>query len=148
MVPRPRIRFARFTVASAIATTITQLVFVTGYSFGPNDALTVSTVAFAAGTVPHFLMVRYWAWAEHDPSRLGRQLTGYLVVTVAGGAASIGLATLAEPLVATLDPDWQAVLLSAAYLAASGPVFLAKFFVFDRIFATPPAEPVRKAVAA
>lgn len=146
MVTRPRIRFARFTVASAIATTITQVVLVAGYAFGPADALTASTVAFLAGAVPHFLMVRYWAWAEHDPSQLGRQLTGYLVVTVVGGVASIGLTTLTEPLVTTLAPAWPAVLLSVAYLLASGPVFLAKYFVLDRLFAASPSLPPRESI--
>jgi len=148
MVTRPRIRFARFTVASAIATTITQLVLVAEYAVGTGDALTASTVAFLAGAVPHFVLVRYWAWAEHDPSKLGRQLTGYLAVTALGGVASIGLTTLTEPLVTTLAPDWQVILLSVAYLVASGPVFLVKFVVLDRLFAASPSRTPRESTTA
>lgn len=136
--PRRRIRFARFTVASAIATGISQLVLLTVYWVGwSQDAAAASTIAFLAGSVPHFLMVRYWAWADTDPGRLRHQLTTYFTVTLISGIASIGLTTVAEqaflPLVS--DQGWRAVLLVGSYLAASGPVFLVKFALFDRAFA-------------
>lgn len=136
--PRLRIRFARFSVASAIATGISQLVLLTVYWVGwSEDATAASTIAFLAGSVPHFLMVRYWAWADTDPGRLRHQLTTYFTVTLISGIASIGLTTVAEqtllPLVS--DQGWRAVVLVGSYLAASGPVFLVKFALFDRAFA-------------
>jgi hypothetical protein len=83
--------------------------------------------------VPHFLMVRHWAW---PPGKLRAQLATYLTVTLVGGAASIALTTAAEKLVLPLlSPGWQPVVLTLSYLAASGPVFLAKFAIFDRVFA-------------
>ncbi|GAB3469554.1 GtrA family protein [Actinophytocola sediminis] len=139
--PRLRIRFARFSVASAIATGISQLVLLTVYWVGwSQDAAAASTIAFLAGSVPHFLMVRYWAWADTDPGRLRQQLTTYFTVTLISGVAAIGLTTVAEqaflPLVA--DQGWRAVLLVVSYLAASGPVFLVKFALFNRVFAQRP----------
>jgi putative flippase GtrA len=129
-----RIRLARFTVASAIATGISQVVLLVVYGWTTLDATTASTIAFLAGSVPHFLMVRYWAW---PPGKLRSQLTTYLTVTLIGGVASIALTTLAEQLVLPLLPSggWQAIALTLSYLAASGPVFLAKFAIFDRVFA-------------
>jgi putative flippase GtrA len=128
-----RIRLARFSVASAIATALSQVVLVAVYSLTTLDATTASTIAFLAGSVPHFLMVRYWAW---PPGKLRSQLTTYLTVTLAGGVASIALTTAAESLVLPLlSAGWQPVALTLSYLAASGPVFLAKFAVFDRVFA-------------
>jgi len=133
----PRIRLARFSVASAIATAISQVVLVAVYGWTTLDATTASTIAFLAGSAPHFLMVRYWAWQDTDPGRLRNQLTAYLTVTLIGGVASIALTTAAEKFVLPLLPSggWQAVALTLSYLAASGPVFLAKFAVFDRVFA-------------
>src|SRR5262249_33117897 len=64
------IRLARFTVASAVATGISQLVLLTVYWVGWSDATVASTLAFLVGSVPHFLMVRYWAWRDTDPGRL------------------------------------------------------------------------------
>ncbi|MFC4853240.1 GtrA family protein [Actinophytocola glycyrrhizae] len=129
----PRIRLARFTVASGIATGISQVVLLAVYGLTSVDATTASTVAFLAGSVPHFLMVRYWAWPA---GKLRSQLTTYLTVTLVGGVASIALTTAAEALVLPLLPSrWQPVALTLSYLAASGPVFLAKFAVFDRVFA-------------
>lgn len=129
-----RIRLARYTVASAVATGISQVVLLVVYGVTPLDATTASTIAFLAGSAPHFLMVRYWAW---PPGKLRSQLTTYLTVTLIGGVASIALTTVAEQLVLPLLPSggWQAVALTLSYLAASGPVFLAKFAVFDRVFA-------------
>lgn len=144
-----RIRLARFTVASAIATGISQVVLLAVYVWTAMDATTASTIAFLAGSVPHFLMVRYWAW---PPGKLRAQLATYLTVTLTGGLASIALTTVAEKVVLPLLPSdgWQAVALTVSYLAASGPVFLAKFVIFDRVFAnraaTPPA-PARRTLA-
>jgi putative flippase GtrA len=131
---RTRIRLARFSVASAIATGLSQVVLIVVYSWTTLDATTASTIAFLAGSVPHFLMVRYWAWPA---GKLRSQLTTYLTVTLAGGVASIALTTAAESLVLPLlSEGWRPVALTLSYLAASGPVFLAKFAVFDRVFAT------------
>ena len=128
-----RIRLARFSVASAIATAISQVVLVAVYGWTTLDATTASTIAFLAGSVPHFLMVRYWAW---PPGKLRSQLTTYLTVTLAGGVASIALTTATERFVLPLLPSgWQPIALTVSYLAASGPVFVAKFAVFDRVFA-------------
>lgn len=128
-----RIRLARFTIASAIATGISQVVLLVVYGWTSLDATTASTIAFLAGSVPHFLMVRHWAWPA---GKLRAQLATYLTVTLAGGLASIGLTTLAEvTILPLLSAGWQPVALTLSYLAASGPVFLAKFAVFDRVFA-------------
>jgi putative flippase GtrA len=131
-----RIRLARFTVASAIATGISQLVLLTVYMAGLTDAAAASTLAFLAGSVPHFLMVRHWAWRDTEPGRLRHQLTTYLVVTLTGGVASIAFTTLAEALVVPLvsGQGWRAALLTLSYLAASGLIFLVKFALFDRAF--------------
>lgn len=128
-------------MASAIATGISQLVLLTVYWVGwSEDAAAASTIAFLAGSVPHFLMVRYWAWSNTEPGRLRHQLTTYFTVTLISGVASIGLTTVAEqaflPLVS--GQGWRAVLLAVSYLAASGPVFLVKFALFDRAFAQRP----------
>jgi putative flippase GtrA len=128
-----RIRLARFSVASAIATGISQVVLMMVYGWTSLDATTASTIAFLAGSVPHFLMVRYWAW---PPGKLHSQLATYLTVTLVGGVASIALTTLAEWLILPyVSEGWQPLVLTLSYLAASGPVFVAKFAIFDRVFA-------------
>jgi putative flippase GtrA len=133
-----RIRLARFTVASLIATGISQLVLLSVYWVGWSDATAASTLAFLVGSVPHFLLVRYWAWRDTDPVRLRDQLTTYFTVTLISGVASIALTTLAELFLVPLvtGQGWRAVVLTLSYLAAGGPVFLVKFALFDRAFAS------------
>jgi putative flippase GtrA len=128
-----RIRLARFSIASAIATGISQVVLLLVYGWTSLDATTASTIAFLAGSVPHFLMVRYWAW---PPGKLRAQLTTYLTVTLVGGVASIAMTTLAESLILPfISAGWQPLTLTLSYLAASGVLFVAKFSIFDRVFA-------------
>lgn len=124
-------------MASAIATGISQLVLLTVYWLGWTDAAAASTLAFLVGSVPHFLMLRYWAWRDTDPVRLRRQLSTYFTVTLLSGIVSIALTTLAEFLLLPLvsGQGWRAVALTLSYLAAGGPVFLVKFVLFDRVFA-------------
>ena len=129
---------ARFTVASFIATGISQLVLLSVFWVGWTDATAASTLAFLVGSVPHFLLVRYWAWRDSDPVRLRNQLSTYFTVTLISGVASIALTTLAEFLLVPLvsGQGWRAVVLTLSYLAAGGPVFLVKFVLFDRAFAS------------
>ncbi|MBC6450349.1 GtrA family protein [Actinokineospora xionganensis] len=134
-VLRHRLRFSKYAVASLVATGITQLVLYGLYS-GGLDATSASTIGFVAGAVPHFVMIRWWAWGQRGMPRLTRQVVGYLVVTGLGGFVSVGLTTLAElvfsPLV--VDRDARTLVLIMAYLLGGLPVFVAKFAFLDRVF--------------
>jgi putative flippase GtrA len=131
-----RARFTKYTVSSLVATGISQLVLYALYSSGRMDATAASTVAFAVGAVPHFVMIRWWAWGQRGMPRLSRQVVGYIVVTVLGGIASIGLTTIADwifiPLVA--DRDLRTLMLNLSYVLGGLPVFVAKFAFLDRVF--------------
>ncbi|SDJ31634.1 Putative flippase GtrA (transmembrane translocase of bactoprenol-linked glucose) [Actinokineospora alba] len=135
-VTRHRVRFSKYAVASMVATGITQLVLYGLYSSGGFDATSASAIGFVAGAVPHFVMIRWWAWRQRGMPRLTRQVVGYLVVTGLGGFVSVGLTTLAElvfsPLV--VDRDARTLVLIMAYLLGGLPVFVAKFAFLDRVF--------------
>ncbi|MGQ0841462.1 GtrA family protein [Actinokineospora sp.] len=131
-----KVRFSRYTVASLVATGISQLVLYALYSAAGMAAMTASAVAFAAGAVPHFVLIRWWAWGQRGIPQLTRQLTGYLVVTVLGGVVSVALTTIVDwlfgPLIA--DRGLRTLVLNVTYVLSGLPVFIAKFAVLDRVF--------------
>jgi putative flippase GtrA len=129
---RGRLNFTRYTAASAIATTITQIVLLACSLLGDVPALTASTVAFAAGAVPQFLIIRRWAFG-----RLPRQVVSFVVVTLITGAASVAMVAMVDMVIGpavTDDDAMRALALNVGYLVGGAPIFVAKFLVFDRIF--------------
>lgn len=130
--------FAKFSAASAVATGVSQLVLV-GYWLGDADALTAGVAAFVAGAVPQFLIVRYWVWGgTMERTELRRQLLIFTLVTAAGGVAAIGTTALVDGTLGALVDNraQEALLLNASYLLGGAPVFLAKFAILDRAYAT------------
>lgn len=128
---RVRLNFTRYTAASAIATTITQVVLLAFALLGNTPVVLATTIAFAAGAVPQFLIMRRWASGP-----LSRQLTTFVMVTLASGVASIGMVALVDQLIGptVTDRGVRALALNAGYLIGGAPIFLAKFFVLDRTF--------------
>ena len=123
-------------MASLLATGISQVVLLTLYWAWETDAMTASTIAFLVGAVPHFLLIRGWAWGNKGSAGRQAEIVAYVVVTAAGGVLSIGITTvmdlLLDPLIA--DRGWRTFSLVLAYLASGAPVFLLKFFALDKVF--------------
>jgi putative flippase GtrA len=128
---RVRLTFTRYTAASAVATTITQIVLLAFSLQGTVPAAAASTVAFAAGAVPQFLIIRRWAFG-----RLPRQIVTFVAITGITGLASVSMVAMVDVLVgpAIVDKGLRALTLSAGYLLGGAPIFLAKFLVLDRVF--------------
>ncbi|EWC61230.1 hypothetical protein UO65_3496 [Actinokineospora spheciospongiae] len=141
--------FSRYSVASLLATGISQLVLFGLYAWGGVGALPASVIAFAVGAVPHFVLVRWWAWGQRGVPRLTGQVVGYLVTTAVGGLVSVvltaGVDWLVEPLLA--DRGVRTLVLNVTYVLSGLPVFLAKYAVLDRVFAGPGAAEDPEAAA-
>ena len=128
---RVRLNFTRYTAASALATAITQVVLLALSLQGSTPALAGSTIAFAAGAVPQFLIIKRWAFGG-----LPRQVMIFVVVTAITGAVSVAMVAVVDVLVgpAIADRELRAFARNAGYLLGGAPIFVAKFLVFDRIF--------------
>ncbi|MET0236579.1 MAG: GtrA family protein [Kibdelosporangium sp.] len=128
--------FTRYTMASLLATAISQVVLLVLYWVWETDAMTASTIAFLVGAVPHYFLIRRWAWGNKGSEGRQAEIVAYIVVTAAGGVLSIGITTvidwLLDPLIA--DRGWRTFSLVLAYLASGAPVFLLKFFALDKVF--------------
>jgi putative flippase GtrA len=131
---RKRIRlWGRYTGASVIAGVISEAVFVVAYWFGAVP-LVASLLAFVAGAVPNYLMNRYWAWQRRGrPDRM-REILPYALIVVVTALTAILVTTAADRWVrdhVTAHPV-QVILVSAAFLATYGTMFILKFVLFDR----------------
>jgi putative flippase GtrA len=131
---RKRIRlWGRYTGASMIAGVISEAVFVVAYWFGAVP-LVASLLAFVAGAVPNYLMNRYWAWRRRGrPDRM-REVLPYAMIVVVTALTAILVTTAADRWVrdhVTAHPV-QVILVSAAFLATYGTMFILKFVLFDR----------------
>ncbi|MGH3437867.1 MAG: GtrA family protein [Sciscionella sp.] len=129
------VRLGKFAAASAVSTVISQLTLMGIYGLAGRTALLASICAFAAGSIPNFLINRHWAWGRRGAPNVGKELLPYLAVIVAGGIASTGLVTLADAL---LEPvlasrGWRTIILDLVYLGSYGLLFVVKFALLDRL---------------
>jgi putative flippase GtrA len=131
---RKRIRlWGRYTGASVIAGVISEAVFVVAYWFGAVP-LVASLLAFVAGAVPNYLMNRYWAWQRRGTPDRMREILPYAIIVVVTALTAILVTTAADRWVrdhVTAHPV-QVILVSAAFLATYGTMFILKFVLFDR----------------
>src|SRR5687767_54023 len=105
--------FARYTAASAIAVTITQIALLGFALFTDVPALAAGIIAFVLGAVPQFLIMKRWARGG-----LPWQVGTFVTVTLASGVASIGLVVLVDGLIgpSIVDRETRALALNAGYL--------------------------------
>jgi putative flippase GtrA len=127
----------KFAVGSVVATLVSQLVFILCYGVAGLPAFGAGVIAFVAGSVPAYLVNRYWTW-RHDPEGnvvAGHRLLPYYTVMIGCALASSGLTELADhfirPIVAG-DVARTAVI-DVCYLASFGLMFVVKFVALDRI---------------
>jgi putative flippase GtrA len=126
-------------MASLLATAISQVVLLVMYWLWETDAMTASTIAFLVGAVPHFFLIRHWAWGNKGADGRSTEIIAYIVVTAAGGALSILITTGMDWVLAPLidDRGWRTIGLVITYIASGAPVFLLKFFALDKVFRRP-----------
>jgi len=132
----------RYSASSIVATAISQLAFLLCYGVG-LPAMPSSILAFAAGSVPNYLLNRRWAWGRKGRAHPTRELLPYVLITAASAVVVAVLTTLADAWIqdVTGAHSWQTLLAGTAYLASNGVTFILKFVVFDRYVFAAPVDP-------
>ena len=124
---------SRFALASAVATGVSQLVFLASYAWGaPPPVATV--LAWLSGAVPNFLLNRR-TWGSADRSAVRGEIARYASVSV-GTAVLAGLATTGAEVLAMVwfpaSRPAQVATVQAAFLGTYLVMFVVKFFLVDR----------------
>jgi putative flippase GtrA len=147
-------RFAGYSVGSIIATVTAELAFVIAYAWGHAGPVGASAAGFVGGAVPNYILNRRWAWPDRDGRSRRTEAVLYGLVALASFSASAVATRWAQHWARGLtgDASWRTLVVGAAYLVASGIVFVAKFVLYDRfVFTTAPcdraADAERSAVA-
>lgn len=133
VVARPRIqKLLRYALTSGLATGISEVTLLALYAGGFLGATGSSIIANLAGTVPSYLLSRYWIWPEADRRGAARQMGLYWATSAAGlvvSAAGTSFAGAHSPAGHTA----HVIVVGSAYIATVAVLWVAKFIVYQRV---------------
>jgi len=138
-------RVLRYGAGSVVATVCSQTTFLVLY--GPLAASTTlaSVCAWFAGAVPNYWLNRSWTWSRRGRPSLRRELLPYAAI-IAGtlGLAIVATAAGAAALDGTsVSHGARTFLVAGIYFSVYAVMFVFRFLMFDRLFASGEGRRVR-----
>ena len=139
-VPLPRVW--RFLVASVVATAVTELCYVALYATDVSASTLAGGVAFLAGAVPKFVLLRWWVWQLSGPPRFVGEVLPYAAIAGGTGLATGWLTSFAESAIEdeVASRPLQVVLVGAAFLVVMGAAFALRYVLFDLLVFNEPRQ--------
>ena len=134
-------RLLRYGAASCILAPLTLVLLYVLNSVAGWEAWHANLVSVSVGSVPAYLINRYWVWSRTGRSRLWREVVPFWAITVVGAAAS----TTAVDAASRWDNSGLIVLMNFGTYAV---LWLVKFFLLDRYLWPTPGGNVRQSGAA
>src|SRR5947209_18622049 len=127
-----RARMTRYTIGSIVAAATSAIVFAAAYATGVSTTAS-SIIAFVAGAVPNWILNRRWAWNLSGRIAIGREVIAYIAISVLSlVASSAATAWMQDHAAQVSSQHWvQVALVTGAYLAVFGLLFVAKFAVYE-----------------
>jgi hypothetical protein len=122
----------RYTLGSVVALATSVVVFALLYVLGTGTTF-CSIGAFVAGAVPNWILNRRWAWQVSGRVAIGREVVGYIAVSV----LALVLASLATGWTSQQVRSIPAhhgirvALVTGAYVLVQVVLFALKFFVYE-----------------
>jgi putative flippase GtrA len=125
-------RITRYTLGSAVAAATSAVVFALLYVMGVGTAA-CSVLAFVAGAVPNWVLNRRWAWKVQGKIAVGREIVGYVAVSVLTLLATTAATAWTQQQVQSLPAHHgiRVLLVTASYLAVFAILFVARFAVYE-----------------
>lgn len=118
----------RFGAVSAFNVVFGQILLYGAQTVLDWSAVASNIFAVAMGTIPAYILSRYWVWEKRGKNHFMREVMPFWVLTFIGFAVS----TTAVWFVADRwDP--APIVINLTNLASFGVVWLAKFVILDRI---------------
>lgn len=117
------------------ATVLSQGSYVALLAAARADATIASTIAFLVGACFNYVVGRRITWGRKKRPSPVRETLPYILVIAAGGAVSVGVATLVQHLITPmgLTNAERTTVLEIANIASYGLVFFVKFALLDRL---------------
>ncbi len=129
-------RIGRYSAVSIVGIVVTQLLLLSGQVSVGLTPVVANTLAVSLAAIPVFVLNRLWVWELTGPSSLRREVIPFWSFSLAG----LALSTAAVAAVAGITTDPAVV--AATNIGAFGVLWVAKFFVLDRVvFGGAPGAP-------
>lgn len=122
-------RLLRYSATSLIALAVSESTLLVLYGTGVLNATAAALVGNLAGTVPSFLLSRYWIWREAPRNRTARQIVLYWSTSV----VCIALSSIATGEIARKAPKGlypHLLVAGSGFVAMSFILWIAKYVVY------------------
>lgn len=130
--PRPGLaKIMKYGTASVAGVVTSQIVLVVCFVVLAIDAAPSNVIAVAAGSVPNYMINRAWTFNKRGAHSFTREVLPFWAMALLG----LLLSTVAVAWAA--DRYGTAVAVAAANIGAFGVLWVAKFFVLDRVLFAP-----------
>jgi putative flippase GtrA len=132
------VKVARYAIGSMVALATSVIVFALLLDAGVGTTAD-SILAFIAGALPNWILNRRWAWERTGEMDVAREVVGYGLISLIALAASSAGTGWTDTLVRhhlNHDHSLRVLLVSLAYIAVQGLLFVAKFIAYDALVFT------------
>ena len=125
-------RLARYAATSGVAFAVSEATLLILYGLDLTTATLAALIASLAGTVPSYLLSRYWIWREAARERVLRQVMLYWIVSI----SCIALTSLLTGALASLAPaghPFHLLVVAIGYPIVMLTFWLIKFVIYQQI---------------
>jgi putative flippase GtrA len=129
---RTIVQLTRYATTSGVALGISEVTLLVVYANGVGNATLAAVIANLAGTIPSYLMSRYWIWKDATRTRAGRQVVLYWMTA----AVSMLVTSVATGAIAGLAPaghKFHLAVVGIGFPAVQLVLWLAKYVVYQRL---------------
>jgi putative flippase GtrA len=126
-------RVIRYTAGSVFALATSVIVFAV-LDWQKVSTTACSIIAFVAGAIPNWILNRKWAWQMEGKLHFGREIVGYLGVSLIALAASSEATGFTQGHIATHfapGTGLRVIIVTGAYVAVQAVLFVLKFLVYE-----------------
>ena len=125
-------RITRYALGSVVALVTSVVVFALLYVLGVGTTVD-SVAAFVAGAVPNWILNRRWAWRIQGRVAFGREIVGYVVVSLLALVLSSLATGLTNHLVRSIPAHHgiRVILVTGSYVFVQVVLFAAKFVAYE-----------------
>ena len=121
-------KILKFGAVSAINVMVGQVLLYVAQVWGGMQPVAANAFAVSLGTIPAYILSRYWVWEKRGKNRFMREMLPFWILALAGFAASTGA-------IWYVDNRWDPhpLVINLTSLAAYGVVWVVKFVILDRV---------------
>ena len=125
-------RLTRYAATSGVAFAVSEATLLILYGLNLTTATVAALVASLVGTVPSYLLSRYWIWREASRERVFRQVMLYWFVSISCIALT-GALTGALASFAPAGHPFHLLVVAIGYPIVMLTFWLIKFVIYQRI---------------